>query len=200
MQKQTRPTPQRGGAQHWIGSDMETIASTILTQAVPAIMLELMLTKVSFAATNETLNGQFVVEMRDAASFSKNIDMSPYLQRFIDRLHTEVLSDISRNNQISFRLQMLSDILGDTYVTISIGGGPDTDFVLPSFCDALMSPVIGGSNKDLSMVAMDLEQIYSNGATQYTAQPTGMHAMQQPGMNFQQNVGGLQHAGIDDLI
>lgn len=202
--QKTSPTmpSERGMGSTWLGSDNETIATTILTQSVPSIMVELMLTKISFAATNETLNGQFAIEMRDAAGFSKNVDMAPYLQRFIDRMYTEVLNDVSNNNQMTFRLQMLVDILGDTYVTISIGGGPDTDFVLPSFCDALMSPVIGGGPGDLSLLATDLEQIHSNSATQYQHTPVRNTHQHESWADLQapMNNGGMRSGYADDLI
>lgn len=175
-------TPERGQSEAWVGSTPETIAATILSHAIPSIMMDLMITQVAFVATNETVEGKFVVELREANSFSKNLEMGPYLQRFLDRVEWEVLRDVSNNNQMGINLQMRCDLLGDSVMTISMNGGPDIDYVVPSFSDALIAPVVGGSRDVLNNLAHDMETLYSNGAT--------VHATQQQATMFDYNSGG----------
>lgn len=153
---------ERGMTEHWAGSNIETVAATMLSQSIPAIMMELMITRVVFAATNETLDGMFAVELRDASSFSKNIDMSQYMQSFIDRLRAEVLNDVSHCNQLTVRLSMSVDVMGDTFISIAMNGGPSVDYTMPSFCDVLFAPVVGSNAENLNIIAHDIESLYTN--------------------------------------
>ena len=153
---------ERGSTESWNGSNNETIAATILANSVPSLMMDMMMTKTVFAATNRTLNGQFEVEMRDAKAFTDNMDMTPFMNQFINRLKLETLQDISHMNQLTIDLQVNANIMGDTYITVSIEGGPAYDYVMPSFSDALMAPVIGGGQQDLSSLAFDLQNLHGN--------------------------------------
>lgn len=153
---------ERGSTEHWNGNSMETIAATILSNAVPAVMMELMFTKLTFVATNNTLNGMPAIEIRDAASFTRGLNMEQYLYALEQRLINEVIMDITRNNSISFHLMMRVDVIGDTAISISIGSGPVIDYSVPTFCDSLISPVARVTDFDLRQLSNDISQIHDN--------------------------------------
>lgn len=158
---------QRGSTEYWHGSNTETITATVLSNSVPSIMMDLMLTRVAFMATNRTLGGDYDIRLVDARSFSDGIDLTPYLQRFVARLEVEILRGLSRNNLIDFEITMTVDVLGETHVTVSMAGGPKYDYVTPSFCDALMAPVLTNNNANLAAIGNDIEQLVSNIGTVY---------------------------------
>jgi len=145
------------------GCDNETLVATILSQSVPAIMLDLMLTTLVFEAHNGTMDSGYAVRiLGECRSFADGIDPTPYVERFIYRLRTEVLPDISHNNNLSFNLIMNVNVIGDTVIDISIEGSPMAHFIVPSFCDALMVPVLSNSGETLGNLAGDLESLCSN--------------------------------------
>lgn len=154
--------PGRGSTESWHMPTNETVIATILSHSIPAVMVDCMLTKVTFLATNQTLSGQPEIQIRDAASFSSGIDMSPYMQRFIARVSSEVLADITRNNMFGVNIAVTCNIIGDTMIQVSLNSGPAFDYITPSFCDSLIAPVISANPHQLSTIAHDVDMLFSN--------------------------------------
>lgn len=159
----------RGQSEHWTGTTNETVFATILAHSVPSIMMDLMLTQITISVTNRTLDGSFQSQfLAPPESFAQGMDLSPYLDLFNRRFESEVLRDLTQNNMIDISLVLHVDVLGDTVIDIALMGGPETRYVVPSFCDALMAPVITNSAmnvqslaSDISALADALEQSYS---------------------------------------
>lgn len=170
-------THQQGQTEHWNGNTMETVASTALAHSVPSLMMEYMLTRVQFMATNRTLNGDFDVVIAGCRAFAEGIDLTPYLQKFIERLKVEVLRGLSSNNMLDFEITMLVDILGETRVDISMQGGPMIQYAIPSFCDALFVPVMTEQEGTLRNLAHDMNQLADTiGVSHYDQYASNPHA------------------------
>ena len=161
--KRKAGAPMRHGrdSNHWNGANNETLIATILSHSVPALMLDLMLLGVEFTATNSTIDSDYAVAVTGANSFAEGIDLQPYVTRFIDRLKFEILSDISRRNRISFGIHMRCDVAADTTIDITLDGNTER-FTMPSFCDALATPVFTTQRTDLDNVANDIMSISNN--------------------------------------
>jgi hypothetical protein len=154
---------QRGiGTSHWGGSDSETLFATVISQSVPGYMLQYSLNKIHFSSTNQEIGGKINTIISMAKSFSENIDISKYIQAFIFKIQTEMLKSMSYNGQIGFQIEVMCDLLGETWINISINGGPQVTFVTPSFCDALMSPVITRNELVLNSISSDFDSLMSN--------------------------------------
>lgn len=154
--------PQRGGSEYWHVPSNESVVATMLSHSVPAIMMDLMLTKVTFHATNATLNGQPDIQIRDHRGFADGMDMTPYVQRFMQRFLGEVMTDLTHSNRFQVDVAMSCNILGDTFIQISLSGGPKIDYVCPSFCDALFSPLLTTDTTALHTLAHDIDIINNN--------------------------------------
>ena len=153
---------QAGQTQHWGGTDLETHAASVLSQAVPGLMMNLMLTGVGFKSTNRvTIGGMVQTQFFDAMGFSTG-DLKPYLEQFKNRLEHEVLYDLTYGNTMDFALEMRADLLGETWIKISINGGPYVDYVVPSFCDALTTPVITTNQERPLQLASDFILLFEN--------------------------------------
>ncbi len=160
-QKAGGPIHHGRDANHWNGANNETLIATILSHSVPALMLDLMLLGVEFTATNSTMDNDYAVAVTGANSFAENIDLTPYVTRFIDRLKLEILTDVSRRNRLSFGIHMRCDIIADTTIDITLDGNTER-FTMPSFCDALAAPVFTNNRGDLDKVANDIMSISTN--------------------------------------
>lgn len=158
----------RGQSEIWSGTTNETVFSTILSHSVPGIMMDLMMQKMTFSASNQTLDGQFFVQFAEVKSFAQGIDLAPYVQHFEHRLRTEILSDLTRNNAIDIQLTGSFDVLGDTTIDISISGGPMIRYVTPSFCDALLAPVLANDSLTLRKLAHDMDALVDNLQVNYS--------------------------------
>ena len=148
-----------GQTEYWTGSQIETVWSTILSQSVPSLMLDLMLSRVAINATNETLDGSVYVEIGDPCMLGENIDPTPYLEVFRNRLNNEILRGLTTNNQISFQLQMVCDVVGETRIVISVGGGPLIEYATPSCCDGLFAPVLAESQAQIESLTYNLQEL-----------------------------------------
>ena len=144
---------ERGYAAPLTGSNEEAIVATMITQAVPAIMADLMLTTISFSATNLGYVGNdFGITIHGFQTFLTDVDVTPQLQQFTYRLKQEILVAVTFNGQKPIKLDATVDILGDTFIGIQMHGY-QYDYQVPSFCDALLTPIVTGNLLQLDNVA-----------------------------------------------
>lgn len=193
-----------GTAAPWTGSDRDTHVATILSQSVPALMTEFGLTTIGFVSTNRRVfadavegSGPFSAASRlntritDMLSFA-DFDMAPYMPHFVSRLEQLVMMDISYNNEMDFYVDMHADLIGESWIKISLDGKPITLYVTPSFADALMVPVVTSEAGRASQLSKDFEAIFHQVANHagmgYNIGGPG--AVQQPQMTAPENLFG----------
>ncbi|AEH03490.1 hypothetical protein AVT69_gp064 [Pseudomonas phage PhiPA3] len=131
----------------WAGADYTSIGASLLAQAIPSIMMDTYLRRISFAVTNGMGPNNYAVEIHPTGTKSIIDDLdtatiTKHIMEFERRLGTDILNNISRGNQIPFKISMASDLAGDSVIDISVGGEPVARFVAPTFSDSLFSPVI----------------------------------------------------------
>lgn len=149
---------QTGSTENWNGSDRQTVVATILAQSIPAIMMDLLISKISFRSTNHDI-GMQVTTIIEGAKTLNGADMVQNYEIFKARLENELLRDITFNNQEPFMLHMRVDLFGETWISLSLGSEPPIDFVAPSFCDNLYSPIITNDGTHFDTMASDFEAI-----------------------------------------
>lgn len=150
-----------GQTANWHGSDRATLGATILSQAVPAIMMDLMINNLIFKSTNHDITGQMQTVIINGKSFS-NMDLTRHMEMFKRRLEKEVLLDLTFSNQVPYAIDMRVDLLGETWISISIDGNPPVDYVTPSFCDNLFVPVITSNIQTVENLTHDFETLVTN--------------------------------------
>jgi hypothetical protein len=148
-----------GQTQHWHGSDLSTVAASILASSVPALMVEQLISRISFKSTNDTINAQPLTVILGGNSLSNNQDITSNYERFKLLFEALVLKDISYNNQIGYYVEMNVDLTGETWIKIKIGNDPVVDYVSPTFCDSLFSPLITTKRENVNNVTSDLETL-----------------------------------------
>ena len=149
-----------GETEHWGGAGRETVAATLLSNAIPALMLEYMINKIYFRSTNHDINGQMQTILIDAKSIT-NMDLTKSFNLFKYRLENEILFDLTFGNQIAYMLEVSCDVFGESRITIALDSGPMITYATPSFCDSLIAPVYTTNKDILYTVSHDMEQIFS---------------------------------------
>ena len=142
---QLRQQHQAGMTADWSGASVETKYAATISQAIPALMLECMLYQVAFSSNNTmrvegNYSGIYTV-MSNGTSMHGGVATAD-IETFKNRLENEVLKDISYNNQQKFDIRVQSSVFSDTWISVSIDGGPYMDFVTPTFCDGIITPVL----------------------------------------------------------
>lgn len=192
---------QSGIAAPWTGGDRTTQVATILSQSIPALMTDFGLTKVAFVSTNRRIFADAVAgyapygqqtristRIADFLSFS-NMDMAPYMDHFVGRIEQMVLMDISFANEMDFYIKMEADLLGETWVTVSLNGGPEIKYVTPSFADALMVPVVTQNAGLASQLSNDFGMIFHEVAN-HSGIGYNVQQQQPPAYGSPQQMGG----------
>lgn len=149
---------QMGQTNHWQGSDRITQAAVILSQSLPAIMMDLMINSVYFKSTNHDITGQPTTIILTGKGFT-NMDQTRHFDLFKHRLEREIINDMTFGNQSSYNLEVKANLLGETWITIAIDNSGSFDFVTPSYCDNLFVPVITRNPEVVRTLASDFESL-----------------------------------------
>lgn len=144
--------------QHWNGSNIETVAATLLVQAVPAMMLENLLGEMRFSMTNQNTNGSITYTIHNAHVLDPMVDSVRSVNHVINRIMMELIPTITMNNEMPFFLLMDSSVHGDTLVYISLNGDNPVPFVMPTFADNAASPILSTSKLHYDNLTNDLYQ------------------------------------------
>lgn len=156
-------TSHTDNTQHFKGSDVSSVMATILSNTVPPMAMECLLTRVRFSATNATING--MVDARVTAvpqGFISDVPLDRYIDLFLDRLINIVMPDVTNNFNFIVTLDMEVDILGETRISIKVGDDAPVPYVIPSFADGLVAPIIGNDQSDLQNLASDINVVTQN--------------------------------------
>lgn len=147
-----------GQTADWGGADGTTLAATILSQSVPGLMMDMMLTELVFTCTNHVIGGGVNFQPFHAASFT-SLPVGPIVDQFMIRFQQEILNDLTFHNQIGFALKVEMDLYGHSKLSISMNNEPYTDYVVPSFADALLVPVVTNNHQNAMNIANDFDQL-----------------------------------------
>lgn len=145
--------------ENWANATLETQQATIITQSVSGLMLDNMLVYAGFHCTTLTFDGRPETRVFPDTQAVSTGDMRKYVSRFITRFETEVLPDITQNGQIPVDIIVEADLYGETKVQISLDGNPHELYITPSFCDALMAPVVTTNTADYHNLIIGVEDI-----------------------------------------
>jgi hypothetical protein len=145
-----------GQTADWGAADVTTQASTILAQSVAGLMFDEMLTELVFKCTNNVQGGGVHFQPFHAASFT-SLAVEPIVERFANRFRHEIWNDLTFNNQIACNMELRMDLYGESWIKLSLNGEPMTDYVVPSFSDALTVPVITNNANAALEIANDFD-------------------------------------------
>ena len=149
---------QTGMTAHWNGTDRITQAATIISQSIPSLMIELMLTKVYLESNNHGIGGRMDTRLITAESLTAGDQTNNYAV-FKNRFEQSLLADLTFGNSVSYAIKLEVNLIGDTRLSISLDGSAFYDYVTPSFCDSLMVPVVTTNPDTISNLVHDFEQL-----------------------------------------
>lgn len=140
----------------WQGSNMETVSAALLANAVPSIMLDNLGADARFSLTNMTTDGTIARQLFNFTPIDQCLDAPTMFNRTLDRIEQELIPTISMNNAIQFYILIDTSIYGDTMVTISLNGGPQVPYVMPTFADNVASPILTNDHRRFAAVTHDI--------------------------------------------
>ncbi len=117
------------------------IASTV-TDAITGMLMENMLTSISFSVTNMTHDGVAVSMVMDFQSVIPDIDKTFFVDKIMDKVKLVLMPQITENNLIGLEVMASIDIFGDAKVSVLLSGGYPIVYSIPAYADSLMTSVV----------------------------------------------------------
>jgi hypothetical protein len=130
-------------SEYWSSATLETKAAYVVATATPSLAINSLLRTMSFIAyNNDVANPGDQVILSSVTNTLISGDVSVHIKRFIESFKYEVCPQISNNGYTGYYISVELDIFKDVSISISLNNGPIINYVLPSFCDGILSPVI----------------------------------------------------------
>ena len=144
------------------GSDYSTRFALVINAALPTIMMDNLLTKITFSSTNRVSSGQPFTMVTKADSFV-SIDLSQQMTNVIDRINREIMNVISQKGIIDYEVTVNSDLTGTTVIGVSLDGNhvPIT-YTFPTFTDALYTPILSTNLAHIDGMVNGLNAVYAH--------------------------------------
>lgn len=120
------------------------LKATLISNIVPSIMLDNLLTDIGFSISNTS--GEPILLITNANSFIEGIDITNYVESFKFKFLTTVFPILSNQNLSSIELHVTCDILGDINIGLNLDNSGLYVFRFPTFADSLYTPVISDNN------------------------------------------------------
>ena len=159
------------------GSDYSTRFALVINAALPTIMMDNLLTKLSFSSTNRVSGGQPFTVITKADSFA-SVDLSSNMTNVMDRINREIMNVISQKGIIDYEVVVNCDLTGTTMIAVSLDGiYTPTNYTFPTFTDALYTPILSTNLAHINGMVNGLNAVYAH--------------MTQPANNF-----GVENVGI----
>lgn len=149
-----------GQTADWAVADTETQAASILSHSVCGLMFDEQLVELAFKCTNNVPGGQAYLLPLHGVTL-KNEPVAVTIDKFSTRFIQEVWNDLTHGNQVACNMELSINQYGDSWIKLSFNNEPLTDYVVPTFADALMVPVLT-SNPDVAQnIANDFDSLIS---------------------------------------
>lgn len=130
-----------GQSEYWDNVSVTTTMAVTICNSINTIMSDLLLTKAAFTIAPGTSETGPVFVPANGKSLL-NLDINALLGKLRDRFLMEVYKDITHNGMIGVGLAVNADIFNETWVEISVNGQSPILYVLPTFVDSRLSPVV----------------------------------------------------------
>lgn len=159
MADRRTPMHRRGDTENWGGSDNETVASTIIANAMPTILMNCMYSEAEFFATNDTISGEHFVKVSHIVPYLPETDLDEMFNQFVSMIQYDLLPDLFPEEHVLYEVRVKLSIMGECRIEISVEKGPFAQFTYPVFCDSVMSPIITETSEILDTLTKDIGNI-----------------------------------------
>jgi hypothetical protein len=158
-------SPERANVDSPHHADLVSLAGWTTAQGVTAVMDMLQVDQVKFSATNRISEKQRLedptmladIQVQDISSMIYDGARPLLVYAFKNQIERFLLKHVSMANQVDYRMYVDANVYGETMVEIAIDGSERMRFVLPTFADALYSPLL--MSEGMPQLTQDLETI-----------------------------------------
>jgi hypothetical protein len=137
-------------------SDITGQIVATLSTSIPALAIKCQLSSIMFIANNNM--GQHVVQTQSCTAYS------PVFQKrgsdmFENLLPTYLLNTLFTQMDLTYELLVFCHTETETFIKISINGGPYEDFLFPTYADALVTPLVTNDHNTIDTISSTVNNI-----------------------------------------
>lgn len=148
----------------------QTEIALILCHSVPTYMLKCGIVEYGFISSNDTRSsfaGSAGFDTKPIVSdvgfgtvmlklFCNSFDTNRQMSLFHDMIERELLLSLSHQNAQKLLVKVTCSLCGDTVIDVTWGNEPTEQFIIPTFCDQLFSPMATMNSSDLNNLSLDI--------------------------------------------
>lgn len=165
QRKSALPDAVAGNFASWQGANSETLIVARVAQLLPAIMTSSMVAVVTIAFTNDNLTLTPEVRATYGQSLIDGLEFVDIQSQMITRFINEVVPTITDQNRSIVNMLIQYNFSTETFINISRNGEPPVPYCVPTFCDAMYTPILGTNKQQLTNIASDLQNIANSVST-----------------------------------
>lgn len=154
---------QANATQGWHGADRLTMVANMIANSMPSMMASLLIGGISIHATNRGPGGMPFMMHSSLDSLIPGIDAMPQQAEILkEQFRIHLLNDITHNNGIGYDIAVTAHLMGEIWISLSLDGYPPVDFVMPSYANSMMAPVITRNRQNLNNLASQFSELKNN--------------------------------------
>lgn len=150
----------RGDSADWDTNLPETMWATVLSNTIPALMIESAINKIDFTVHNLGMGGHVQLEI-DPESYELMGDfrIQEILPKFKFALETEVLNDLSLRGNILYDIRCVVNLGTEARIDISLNEAEEMRYVSPIFADSMISSAYSVSSDRIDRLFGGVENL-----------------------------------------
>lgn len=156
--------PMAGDSARMDNSDMTTMTMQKLMNSLPALMSDCLLDSCGFIFTNEQAgcaDSLTPIAPEFFAPAVKGLHPQQLAMDFINKFLIELAPILTHQGQVALTIRFISNLYGNTEITINYAGSGEYKYNLPTFADTLTSPMVTRDGRKLSQIGMDIQNLMS---------------------------------------
>lgn len=153
---------------NWSGAGFEHMLATSMITHLPTLMIERSIGKIGFSVTNRFVYHGLVdfdpviFQYTDSAMISNAMVPDLTLEQLKNRIIQEIVFPLTAQGQMDFKIDCHINLIGNSFITVSLNGGIDRHFSAPQFADNIYTPLLSGNGFKLNELASDFISLVGN--------------------------------------
>lgn len=144
-----------------VNTSAHALIAYSLMQSIPGLLLTHFINRCVIVATNMTVNGGLHLEIRTPQGMTDLpsqfiMERIPALESVLFRT---VFMDLPVNKEVDFFIEIFADVFGESFICVRYNGSYPVPFSFPSYCDAMMSPILAATQQPLEQMSNDIRYL-----------------------------------------
>lgn len=144
----------------WGSSTITAQTAATIAAALPTYMSRFNIHSLGFTSTNMSYSGEIVTTWVKVDSQNNGVDNTAQMEALKAKLNNELILGLTNYGRMPFYFKVMCHLIGETYVSVSLAQQPAEEFVTPTFCDSVFSPMVSQSARTLNGLSDSFKSMF----------------------------------------